>query len=170
MRSVVNKKLSSEEIAAAARHAKQGGLSALKLYGMVGLPSEEEEDVDIPADTTAPEVASTPLPPAPPTPLPTHEGIHVAPTHKPATPPPTPKPATEAPLFPTGGPEAVTTAAPSFPPWSPERPEIIDLTAGPTTARTSDFLGLYLTRGKRTAFLEVHQQRDLLELQLMIVG
>lgn len=50
MRRVVNKKLSSEEINAAARHAKQGGLSALKLYGMVGLPSEEEEDVEATAD------------------------------------------------------------------------------------------------------------------------
>ena len=50
MRGVVNKKLSSEDIEAAARHAKQGGLSALKLYGMVGLPSEEEEDVEATAD------------------------------------------------------------------------------------------------------------------------
>ncbi|QNJ07463.1 methylthiotransferase/radical SAM-type protein [Synechococcus sp. MEDNS5] len=50
MRRVVNKKLSSEEISAAARHAKQGGLSALKLYGMVGLPSEQEEDVEATAD------------------------------------------------------------------------------------------------------------------------
>ena len=50
MRRVVNKKLSSEEIEAAARHAKQGGLSALKLYGMVGLPNEGEEDVEATAD------------------------------------------------------------------------------------------------------------------------
>lgn len=50
MRRVVNKKLNSEEIEAAARHAKQGGLSALKLYGMVGLPSEEEQDVEATAD------------------------------------------------------------------------------------------------------------------------
>ena len=50
MRRVVNKKLSSEEIDAAARHAKQGGLSALKLYGMVGLPSEDDEDVEATAD------------------------------------------------------------------------------------------------------------------------
>jgi len=46
MREVVNKKLSTEEIFAAARYAKEGGLSGLKLYGMVGLPSEEEADVE----------------------------------------------------------------------------------------------------------------------------
>ncbi|MEA5423851.1 radical SAM protein [Synechococcus sp. CCY9202] len=46
MRQVVNKKLSTEEIAAAARYAREGGLSGLKLYGMVGLPSEEEADVE----------------------------------------------------------------------------------------------------------------------------
>ncbi|MFM7085415.1 MAG: B12-binding domain-containing radical SAM protein [Cyanobium sp.] len=46
MRQVVNKKLASEEIYAAARYAKEGGLSGLKLYGMVGLPSEEEADVE----------------------------------------------------------------------------------------------------------------------------
>ena len=46
MRRVVNKKLSGEEIEAAARHAKQGGLKALKLYGMVGLPCETDEDVE----------------------------------------------------------------------------------------------------------------------------
>ena len=50
MREVVNKKLSNEEISAAARHAKEGGLRALKLYGMVGLPSEQEEDVESTAD------------------------------------------------------------------------------------------------------------------------
>jgi radical SAM superfamily enzyme YgiQ (UPF0313 family) len=46
MRQVVNKKLSTEEIYAAARYAKEGGLTGLKLYGMVGLPSEEEADVE----------------------------------------------------------------------------------------------------------------------------
>ena len=50
MREVVNKKLSNEEIHAAARHAKQGGLKALKLYGMVGLPSEQDDDVESTAD------------------------------------------------------------------------------------------------------------------------
>ncbi|MCT0224321.1 radical SAM protein [Synechococcus sp. CS-1328] len=46
MRQVVNKKLTTEEIYAAARYAREGGLSGLKLYGMVGLPSEEEADVE----------------------------------------------------------------------------------------------------------------------------
>ena len=46
MRRVVNKKLSNEEIFAAARYAKEGGLSALKLYGMAGLPTEEEADIE----------------------------------------------------------------------------------------------------------------------------
>ena len=46
IRQVVNKKLSEEEIHAAASHAKAGGLSALKLYGMAGLPSEEEADIE----------------------------------------------------------------------------------------------------------------------------
>jgi radical SAM superfamily enzyme YgiQ (UPF0313 family) len=46
MRQVVNKKLATEEIYAAARYAKEGGLTGLKLYGMVGLPSEEEADVE----------------------------------------------------------------------------------------------------------------------------
>ena len=46
MRTVVNKKLSTEEIFAAARYAKDGGLTGLKLYGMVGLPSEVDADVE----------------------------------------------------------------------------------------------------------------------------
>ena len=50
MREVVNKKLATEEIFAAARYAKEGGLSGLKLYGMVGLPSEEEADVEATAE------------------------------------------------------------------------------------------------------------------------
>ncbi len=50
MRSVVNKKLSREEIFAAAHYAKEGGLSGLKLYGMAGLPSEEEADIEATAD------------------------------------------------------------------------------------------------------------------------
>ncbi|MEB3241265.1 MAG: radical SAM protein [Synechococcus sp.] len=50
MRSVVNKKLSEEEIHAAARYAKEGGLSGLKLYGMAGLPSEEEADIEATAE------------------------------------------------------------------------------------------------------------------------
>jgi radical SAM superfamily enzyme YgiQ (UPF0313 family) len=50
MRQVVNKKLATEEIYAAARYAKEGGLTGLKLYGMVGLPSEEEADVEATAE------------------------------------------------------------------------------------------------------------------------
>jgi len=50
MRELVNKKLAREEIFAAARYAKEGGLSGLKLYGMVGLPTEEEADVEATAD------------------------------------------------------------------------------------------------------------------------
>jgi radical SAM superfamily enzyme YgiQ (UPF0313 family) len=46
MRQLVNKKLDREEIFAACRHAKAGGLTGLKLYGMVGLPSEELADVE----------------------------------------------------------------------------------------------------------------------------
>ncbi|MEB3172294.1 MAG: radical SAM protein, partial [Cyanobacteriota bacterium] len=50
MRRVVNKKLDTGEIFAAARYAKEGGLSALKLYGMVGLPTEEQADVEATAE------------------------------------------------------------------------------------------------------------------------
>ncbi|MCU0529971.1 MAG: B12-binding domain-containing radical SAM protein [Cyanobium sp. Prado107] len=50
MRRVVNKKLATEEIHAAARYALEGGLTGLKLYGMVGLPTEEEADVEATAE------------------------------------------------------------------------------------------------------------------------
>ena len=50
MRQVVNKKLATEEIYAAARYAKEGGLTGLKLYGMVGLPTEEDADVEATAE------------------------------------------------------------------------------------------------------------------------
>ena len=46
LRQVVNKKLEQESIEAAAIHAKAGGLKGLKLYGMVGLPSETPEDIE----------------------------------------------------------------------------------------------------------------------------
>jgi len=46
----VNKKLATEEIFAAARYAKEGGLTGLKLYGMVGLPTEEDADVEATAE------------------------------------------------------------------------------------------------------------------------
>jgi radical SAM superfamily enzyme YgiQ (UPF0313 family) len=50
LRRVVNKKLDQEEIFAAARHAREGGLSGLKLYGMAGLPTEEETDIEATAE------------------------------------------------------------------------------------------------------------------------
>ncbi len=50
LRRIVNKKLESEEIVQAAVNAKTGGLKGLKLYGMVGIPGEEPEDLD---DTVA---------------------------------------------------------------------------------------------------------------------
>ncbi|WP_009632264.1 B12-binding domain-containing radical SAM protein [Synechocystis sp. PCC 7509] len=46
IRQIVNKKLTNDEIITAAINAKAGGLSALKLYGMVGVPGEELEDVE----------------------------------------------------------------------------------------------------------------------------
>eukprot|EP00850_Spirogloea_muscicola_P023895 SM000402S15223 [mRNA] locus=s402:4965:9120:+ [translate_table: standard] len=46
MRSIVNKKLSSEEIREAVVQAQAGGLEGFKLYGMVGLPGEHMEDVE----------------------------------------------------------------------------------------------------------------------------
>jgi len=39
-------KLNQDEIIQAAINAKAGGLSGLKLYGMVGIPGEEPADVD----------------------------------------------------------------------------------------------------------------------------
>lgn len=50
MRTLVNKKLSRDEIHAAARHARDGGLKSLKLYGMVGLPSEDDDDIEATAE------------------------------------------------------------------------------------------------------------------------
>ena len=50
LRQVVNKKLASEEIFAAARYAEGGGLSGLKLYGMAGLPTEVDDDIEATAD------------------------------------------------------------------------------------------------------------------------
>ncbi|WP_353931503.1 radical SAM protein [Okeanomitos corallinicola TIOX110] len=46
LREIVNKKLKNEEIIQAGINAKAGGLSSLKLYGMVGIPGEEAEDLD----------------------------------------------------------------------------------------------------------------------------
>ena len=46
VRQIVNKKLATEDIEAAAVNAKAGGLSALKLYGMAGIPGEAMEDLE----------------------------------------------------------------------------------------------------------------------------
>jgi len=46
VRQIVNKKLTNEEIIQAAVNAKAGGLKALKLYGMVGIPGESMSDVE----------------------------------------------------------------------------------------------------------------------------
>jgi radical SAM superfamily enzyme YgiQ (UPF0313 family) len=46
LRQIINKKLFNDEIIQAAINAKAGGLSSLKLYGMVGIPGEEGEDLD----------------------------------------------------------------------------------------------------------------------------
>ncbi|MFP4297345.1 MAG: B12-binding domain-containing radical SAM protein [Spirulinaceae cyanobacterium] len=46
VRKIVNKKLSNDEIIEAAKRAKAGGLKAIKLYGMVGIPGETERDVE----------------------------------------------------------------------------------------------------------------------------
>jgi radical SAM superfamily enzyme YgiQ (UPF0313 family) len=46
LRQIINKKLEQDDIIQAAINAKAGGLSALKLYGMVGIPGEESEDLD----------------------------------------------------------------------------------------------------------------------------
>lgn len=46
VRKIVNKKLEPDEIVQAAVNAKAGGLNSLKLYGMVGIPGEESEDVE----------------------------------------------------------------------------------------------------------------------------
>lgn len=46
VRQIINKKLTNEEIIQAAINAKAGGLKALKLYGMVGIPGESMADVE----------------------------------------------------------------------------------------------------------------------------
>ncbi|MEB3340589.1 radical SAM protein [Okeania sp.] len=47
LRKIINKKLENEEIIQAAINAKLGGLKGIKFYGMVGLPGEEEEDLEV---------------------------------------------------------------------------------------------------------------------------
>ncbi len=46
LRRVINKKLTNDEIMQAAINTKMGGLKSLKLYGMVGIPAEEAEDIE----------------------------------------------------------------------------------------------------------------------------
>ncbi|NJK33701.1 MAG: radical SAM protein [Oscillatoriales cyanobacterium SM2_2_1] len=46
LRQIINKKLTNDEIYQAAEHAQSGGLQALKLYGMVGVPQEEDADIE----------------------------------------------------------------------------------------------------------------------------
>ncbi len=46
LRQIINKKLTNDEIIQAAINAKAGGLSAIKLYGMAGVPGEESEDLE----------------------------------------------------------------------------------------------------------------------------
>nr|WP_202925064.1 radical SAM protein [Myxacorys almedinensis] len=46
LRQIINKKLTTDEIIQAGINAKAGGLSSVKLYGMVGLPGEESGDLD----------------------------------------------------------------------------------------------------------------------------
>ena len=50
VRQIVNKKLETDDIVAAAVNAKTGGLSALKLYGMAGIPGEMPEDLETTAE------------------------------------------------------------------------------------------------------------------------
>ncbi len=50
VRDIVNKKLDTAEIEVAAQQAKAGGLKALKLYGMAGVPGETEADLVQTAD------------------------------------------------------------------------------------------------------------------------
>ncbi len=45
LRTIINKKLQNEEIIQATINAKAGGLKAVKLYGMVGIPGEKPEDI-----------------------------------------------------------------------------------------------------------------------------
>ncbi len=46
LRQIINKKLTNDQIAQAAINAQEGGLSSLKLYGMVGVPGEIDSDLE----------------------------------------------------------------------------------------------------------------------------
>ena len=46
LRKVVNKNLSEEQIFNAVKIAKDGGLKGIKIYSMIGLPTESQDDID----------------------------------------------------------------------------------------------------------------------------
>lgn len=46
VRNIVNKKLEQDEIMRAVVSAQEGGLEAMKFYGMVGIPGEKDEDIE----------------------------------------------------------------------------------------------------------------------------
>lgn len=46
LREIINKKLHNDEIKQAAINAQAGGLKALKLYGMAGVPMENDDDIE----------------------------------------------------------------------------------------------------------------------------
>ena len=46
LREIINKKLHNDEIRQAAINAQLGGLKALKLYGMAGVPMENDDDIE----------------------------------------------------------------------------------------------------------------------------
>ncbi len=50
IREVINKKLTNPEILRAASAAAAGGLKGIKFYGMVGIPTEQPEDLDATVD------------------------------------------------------------------------------------------------------------------------
>ena len=46
LREIINKKLQNDEISQAAINAQAGGLKSLKLYGMAGVPMENDDDIE----------------------------------------------------------------------------------------------------------------------------
>lgn len=46
LRAIINKKLHNDEISQAAINAQAGGLKGLKLYGMAGVPMENDDDIE----------------------------------------------------------------------------------------------------------------------------
>ena len=43
---MINKNITEEDIVTTARQALQSGVKSVKLYFMIGLPTEEKEDID----------------------------------------------------------------------------------------------------------------------------